>query len=75
MTIEIRKGVPLPERCINNSGKGKWQKLFMSMDVGDSFVVSLEKKSMKPLYVAAKNSSVTIAVRKEGDHYAVWRTA
>lgn len=75
MTIEIEKGIPMPDKVRTRNGKYPW----MTMDVGDSFpVVGRTKPVIVPKWLKPK-------IFRQGmhpptdkipeDHWRVWRTA
>jgi hypothetical protein len=73
--IVIEKNVPVPSEVERGGKYMQACKAIASMDVGDSFVFP-SPSTPSPLYTAAKNSGVKIAVRKIGaQEFRVFRTA
>tara|TARA_R100000687_G_C6379593_1_gene131972 strand:+ start:407 stop:682 length:276 start_codon:yes stop_codon:yes gene_type:complete len=86
MTIKIEKGIPIPEVY---ERRGKWSRVFIDMEVGDSFVVTKEmmtghktsQSAKASVHHAAKAIGVKIAIRsreapKDGyGEFRVWLTS
>ena len=81
MTIQIEKGVPMPEVRARKS-YGTYKDVMAKMEVGDSFVADGEDGKVTTLQSsirqAAKRAKVNITVRREGEEgcrLRVWRVA
>lgn len=68
MTIEIEKGIPVPEKVRTRSGKYPWD----SMEVGDSF--KLDGRTKKVIVPARLKPKIFRQAAVEGG-WRVWRTA
>lgn len=68
MTIEIEKGIPMPDKVRTRNGKYPW----IAMEVGDSFfIVGRTKKVIIPAWLKPK---IFRQAAVEGG-WRVWRTA
>ena len=68
MTIEIEKGIPMPDKVRTRNGKYPW----VNMDVGDSFF--LAERTKKVLIPAWLKPKIFRQSAVEGG-WRVWRTA
>jgi hypothetical protein len=79
MTIQIEKGVPMPETRGPRT-YGAYREVMAAMEVGDSFVAEGEKMPTLQSAVrqAARRAKINITVRREGEESVklrVWRVA
>lgn len=72
-TITIEKSIPLPP-----SNRDRVVYPFGSLEVGDSFKVSLDDRTANSVRACAsayaKRHGITLSCRISGDHIRVWRT-
>ena len=68
MTIEIEKGIPMPDKVRTRNGKYPWD----SMEVGDSF--KLDGRTKKVIIPARLKPKIFRQSAVEGG-WRVWRTA
>ena len=71
MTMQIEKGVPIPQVTAR---AGKNVQLLRQMEVGDSVLFpNVESKKVMRFYRVAKNIGFKVLLRKEGSGVRMWR--
>lgn len=71
MEIKIEKNIPISKG--NRRSKGKWQKLFSILEIGDSFLV--KNKHVRQAIYTARPENIGITSRSNEDGtIRIWRT-
>lgn len=71
MEIKIEKNIPI-DKIGNRSGKGKWQKLFSILEIGDSFLVK-NKHERQAIYTAKPEGFGIVSRSNEDGTIRIWR--
>ena len=70
---KVEKNIPIPRK--NRNGKPSQTTFLLSLEVGDSFIFTVEKRRHAvKWYNLAKFSGLKVKIRHvEGDQYRIWR--
>ena len=77
MSYVIEKGIPVPERATSGRKRGPFVCFMLSLDVGDSILVTMKHDTVQGCMQSVKRLDLTrrYVTRKVEGGIRIWRTA